>query len=340
MEPTSYCNAKCPHCPRFDITHHDVFESTGKIHPDLTLSHCDIPAIIKNLDLANLQNLSNVILEGDKGDPMMHPQIEDLIDAFCRCPSQPNVVLTTNGSIRPPSWWAKLAQKCYSNLEVVFSIDGLHDTNHLYRVGLDYDRILNNANSFIANGGRAIWKMLAFKHNHHQLAAAEQLSKTMGFAGFYSRACIIHRFKEMNQWPVITDNTKYYIEPVIHSERTVFHRAKGNKSIQSHTNENILCPNLSRGQIYINHLSQVVPCCMMHFDTELKYPGTEQLRAMTAGFDNLDLSQLTLYEILQGDFFSRTLQESFFGEHWHETCIKSCRTQIIKKMELINDNIN
>jgi len=100
FEPTSHCNAKCPHCPRFNITHHDVFKSDGTLHPDLTLNHIDVDAVLNNLELDRMPLLRQIIIEGDKGDPCMHPKIDQLINGLILAPSSPYITLTTNGSIR------------------------------------------------------------------------------------------------------------------------------------------------------------------------------------------------------------------------------------------------
>jgi len=189
-----------------------VFESTGTLHPDLNLSHVDIDRVIKNLQLEKLTSLKKVVLEGDKGDPAMHPQIEKFIEAFSNMKTPPMIVLTTNGSIRNTAWWTRLAKKCYPNLKVVFSIDGLADTNHLYRVGIDFKKIIKNAQAFIDAGGYAVWKLIVFKHNQHQVEEIRTLSQTMGFAEYWIRAADDSRFKGLDKWPVKTDQGTHYLE--------------------------------------------------------------------------------------------------------------------------------
>jgi len=90
----------------------------------------------------------------------------------------------TNGSAKRPEWWARLAGILGSNGHVVFSLDGLEDTNHLYRQGTVWKKIMENAQAFIAAGGRARWDYIVFAHNEHQVEAAEALSIQMGFERF------------------------------------------------------------------------------------------------------------------------------------------------------------
>lgn len=327
FELTSYCNAMCVHCPRFSQL--DRYESSGELHRDLSLTHTDIDNIINNLELSKLSNLKILIVEGDKGDPLMHPKIERFIDVFSTLENAPTILLTTNGSIRDATWWANLAKKNYSNLFVTFSIDGLKDTNHLYRVGLDFDTIIENASSFIANGGRAFWKMLVFKHNEHQIDTIQSLSQSMGFAMFKAQNSHIDRFKGKSNWLVRNKSVEWFIEPAVHQYNIEEKFVEFPKKLELVNYFDQLCPNLRRGHMYINHLNQIVPCCMMHFDTELNYFGKDQLLNLMGDFDNYDLSKHTLEYILSQDFYKHVLQDSLRTDNMHYTCKKSC-SHIIK----------
>jgi MoaA/NifB/PqqE/SkfB family radical SAM enzyme len=70
---------------------------------------------------------------------------------------------------------------------VIFSVDGLRDTNHLYRQGVVWDNVERSMKAFIAAGGRARWDFLIFEHNQHQVEDAEELAQTMGFEKFVAK---------------------------------------------------------------------------------------------------------------------------------------------------------
>ena len=104
--------------------------------------------------------------------------------------------MNTNGGMRKPEFWAKMGTLFSKKLrdhwswQITFSIDGLADTNHLYRRNVDWDKLVANAKAFIDAGGRAEWDYLIFKHNEHQIDEAKQLSKNMGFHAFVPKKAL------------------------------------------------------------------------------------------------------------------------------------------------------
>ncbi|MFC1814481.1 hypothetical protein ACFL0M_00780 [Thermodesulfobacteriota bacterium] len=94
-------------------------------------------------------------------------------------------MVSTNGSMRNPAWWKKLGE-LFAGTEswFEFHIDGLKDTNHLYRIGANWDKIMANAAAFISGGGSADWHYVLFKHNQHQIEEAHEIARQMGFNSF------------------------------------------------------------------------------------------------------------------------------------------------------------
>ena len=334
IELSTHCNSKCPHCPRFD--------SNGDLHPDLTLAHLDINAILDNLELNQLVNLNYVKLEGDKGDPLMHPEIEKIIDILVNLPSSPKVEVVTNGSIRSSNWWRVLGEKRYSNLQVTFSIDGLKDTNHLYRIGLEFDTIITNATAFINAGGIALWKFILFKHNENQLQSVIDISKQLGFVGLEYVTCRSGSFQNLEKWPVMINNQlSYFLEPPFQSKYgLVVHDAKSIvKMNYDNLNPERICPWMSAGMLYINYLNYLIPCCMMHFDTKLNYFGTKKFIEMSNGLDNQDLTKYSLSTILKNKLFDHELVKSLKTGKWHSNCVRSCKSQIIENLKHVQPKI-
>ena len=69
-------------------------------------------------------------------------------------------------------------------LTVIWGIDGLEDTNHLYRVNVDWNRLQENWRAYISGGGKAKWQFIVFKWNQHQLDEVKRYSESEKFKGF------------------------------------------------------------------------------------------------------------------------------------------------------------
>ena len=176
LEMTEACNASCPMCARN--------LNGGDVNPYLSgreLSISDIEHIFK-VDF--VKQLKRIYMCGNYGDPAV---AKDTLEAFAYFRQHnPDLFLSmhTNGSMKKPEWWAELARVIGRKGYVVFGLDGLHDTNNLYRQGTVWDKIMENVRAFIAAGGRARWDFIVFAHNEHQVEEAEELSKQMGFEKF------------------------------------------------------------------------------------------------------------------------------------------------------------
>ena len=325
IEPTGYCNANCPHCPRYT--------DDGYLHDYIPEEHLTIDAFRHGLNQKNLTNLQVVNFAGATGDPIMNPNIEDLIEFFNFVPS---IRLDTNGSIRNPAWWSRLAR--FSNLTVVWSIDGLEDTNCLYRIGTDYQTIISNAQAYISSGGNAVWKCIIFKHNQHQIAEVKKTAKAMGFKGIQFVKAYDYRFQEQKVWPVMVKGTQLHTispsslsedEITAHSiDPTKIHESSGKLS-------NILCPWMKNRSAYINLLGELMPCCMMTHETTNNYPGSTKFKNTIGNFKNISLYHNTMDEIFKNYYGSNFNQSLMDVNTMQDVCAKSCKNAIVDNSKII-----
>lgn len=182
FEPTSRCNAACPMCAR-NIDGKETIVSLG----DLSLKKFQLQVI------SNIKTLEKILFCGTLGDPCADKNLLEKIEWVKKLNPEIVIGIHTNGSIRNTEWWtncAKLLTGIYDY--VVFSIDGLEDTNHLYRWNVQWKKIMQNTKAYIEAGGSAHWDMLVFDYNNHQVEECKQLAKAMGFTWF--------RHKETNRW--------------------------------------------------------------------------------------------------------------------------------------------
>lgn len=176
IEASSRCNARCPSCPRF-------IPRTKITHPLLKQADISIDNFKKWFPESTLQRTNTINFCGNFGDPATCVDFIEIIK-YINSVHKPHMFLMeirTNGGTRKEEFWHELGKLCNSKKNmVVFSIDGLEDTNHLYRREVNWETVVRNVKAFTSAGGYAIQELLLFKHNQHQLEDIEQFCKEVG----------------------------------------------------------------------------------------------------------------------------------------------------------------
>jgi len=176
LETSSVCNAACPMCPR------EIDPMFNKDTDAVSLSLEKIKSMFSD-DF--IHQLDNMFMCGNYGDPAAAPDCIKIFKHFRSINDKMYLGMHSNASLRSKEWWGELGTVLSRNDDYcVFSVDGLSDTNHIYRVNTNFDKITENAISFINNGGKAIWDYIVFEHNEHQVEEARQLAKELGFIKF------------------------------------------------------------------------------------------------------------------------------------------------------------
>jgi len=235
LESTDVCQAACPLCAReTDLTFNK------HVHHQLT-----VDAVSQLVNNKVIQQLDKMFMCGNYGDPAANKNTIEIFSHFRDVNSNIVLGMNTNGGLQNTRWWENLAAVLNKPDDyVVFSIDGLEDTNHLYRKNVSWDIVINNAKSFIQAGGSAHWDMLVYEHNEHQVELCEKLAESMGFKWF--RAKVSKRPSNIN-----------WLRP-----------PKGWKSPVQEVAGNIDCFRNKEESIYISATGQVYPCCWLGHNTE------------------------------------------------------------------------
>jgi hypothetical protein len=153
-----------------------------------TQHHLTIPHIQKHFSDRVIKGLDKMFMCGNYGDPAAGKYTLDIYRWFRSL--NPNITLgmNTNGSLQTTFYWHELGKLFDQSQDyVVFSIDGLEDTNPVYRVNSNWNKLMSNAEAYISAGGSAHWDMLVYKHNQHQVDACEKLARDMGFTWFRAK---------------------------------------------------------------------------------------------------------------------------------------------------------
>tara|TARA_B100000809_G_scaffold265569_1_gene324818 strand:+ start:1239 stop:2249 length:1011 start_codon:yes stop_codon:yes gene_type:complete len=323
VEISSYCNAKCLACNRINFDDGDGTRETGY---DLTV--WKNPNIVYNLNLSTsfledkifsttwFKEARAFITIGNNGDPMANPEIADIFEKARYHNPTVGFAVHTNGSIGAKETFKHLAKLFNSRKNTFwFAIDGLEDTNHYYRVGVDWDKVIENAQTFINAGGKAGWRFVPFKHNIHQIEEAKKLSEQLGF----------NEFEVVNN--ILGD--LYYADEVLksfHAKNTEILDGYDNipKSITKDEspwvtrNCNVHPQCTDNNMIFISSTKKLYPCCW--FDAEWNQSVKNWWNTEESWND---LSIYTVESIMQNNK-QKELINSFNKEKIIKTCQNFC----------------
>ena len=173
IEITSKCNARCPGCSR---------TLDGDTHPDLDMLEITLEEF-KHIFPPEVINERHFGFSGVYGDPGMARDILPICEYLLENNAD-QVYLDTNGGMQTESFWntmGKLSESYEQRLCIVFNVDGYTDTNHMYRVNVDWQKLLNNMTAYASTGGRARWQYIEFDHNAHDIDNARTLAQKLNF---------------------------------------------------------------------------------------------------------------------------------------------------------------
>lgn len=261
LEIATLCNASCSWCPR----NFWGYPYNGG-YPELYLTLANAKKIFQP---EFLKQLTRIRINGNYGDIVMNPEAIHIVEYFREHNKDMCININSNGGARDVRWWRQFARL---NCEVHFALDGLEDTHSLYRQNTLWKTVIKNAQAFIDEGGNAVWQMIKFKHNEHQIEECRQLSKQMGFTSFD----LIDGGRDTA--PVFDQNGNLSHVLGNYTGETDFDKLFASKTQDNILLEDILpgrtpsnnltCETVERKSIYIAANGDVSPCCYMGFYPE------------------------------------------------------------------------
>lgn len=255
LEITNRCQASCPMCSR------NVHG--GRDNPNLIINDWTLDDYKKIVNLEVLSQVNHIYFCGNFGDPIINNHLITMC-AWSKV-SAPTVRISihTNGGARSTDWWRTLAQAMPADHRVIFAIDGLEDTHHLYRIGTKYETVIENARAFMDAGGKAEWVFIKFKHNEHQVNEAERRAKELGFVQFSMKNS--NRFVDGEFFDVHdkNGNTIYKLQPPTDNVVKFIDRDVVKKLDNFVQTAVIQCKAEEEKELYIDAHKDVYPCCFL-----------------------------------------------------------------------------
>lgn len=227
LEITGRCNLGCAGCIRTS----NPQGRKDALSKDLTLDQ-----LLELIDPYDITHLEHIYACGNIGDPIASKYVVEIFQGLKEINPEAYHSIHTNGSLRSVQWWRDLVPALARRHRVVFAIDGLEDTNHLYRKGALWSKVMENAKAFIEAGGTAEWHFIIFEHNEHQVEEARELATALGF----------DKFSTLNSTRPKQEGLEYK-----RSETYVAPKSE------------VVCTALEKKELFISAHGQIYPCCYL-----------------------------------------------------------------------------
>jgi len=299
VELTSFCNLRCPQCARIN---------SGQLTANLPLSHMPFATVDKVFTELG-QRVKYIHICGNYGDLALYPQALEAIDLIHH-KTGGFIKAYSNGAAQTEGFWSELGRRLQGDAgQVVFSIDGLKDTNHLYRVGANWEKLTANVKAFIQAGGAAVWEWLPFEHNDHQVEAAVELAKALGFKSFI--------LKRNPRFSPLNNGEHHTLKP---SAKYVHQGIKRIEGFEP-TLLPIRCKYKARKMIFIDFQGLVLPCCWHGNRFKGKKHNDMHEIIERYGRDGFDVSKHSIKDILQHHWYTTAMDYTI---KILPTCRKHC----------------
>ena len=347
FELTNKCQAACPNCARYQ---------RGKPLPWMDTRDLSLQDVQKIMSNSSILSKCDVLYCGNYGDPAASKDLLSIVEWFKDQPFECEKTYTedghmkdsiprhqyinTNGGLRDELFWKNLAKSLPKQRlhhgAVTFSIDGLEDTNHIYRRNVSWKQLWRNLNSYIDAGGKAIWEFLVFGHNKHQVEEAFYLSKKMGIEfrlknplGLNEKEntetmSYLHAFDRDHNYeysitsansdisgPVVLSRLNGKFEPSFHEGKVIASDREIKQSVMS----NIDCKSLNtekytgKQDVYVRSDGRVLPCCFMDGTVEErgqdKFSFYQMRETILDAGNKLDVINNDLDEVIFGETFKK-----------------------------------
>lgn len=332
---TNLCNAKCPECVR---------EIDNQCWPFLDKNILSLDMIKQRFTNTQLPRLRWVKFCGSFGDPLTHPDIIEILEHFISEWPSIEIMVATNGGLKNTDLYKKLGKILDCNLRVViFGIDGLEDTNHLYRVGVNWNKLKENFSAFINAGGCAQWQYILFDHNKHQIFQARDYAIKQGFWSF--DLIQSHRNKDINE-NYLEKNYNINLTNIEKSKTDVKDKFLKLKKVPIRratqfpkNTTDVNCEILESRDIMIMNDGTVYPCCHMGARMYSRDPKMELWHEQAGGKQKNNLYHFSMQEILENKFFD-LVYDSWNKDASHPmgkctACIETCQSKVAQDVHTL-----
>jgi MoaA/NifB/PqqE/SkfB family radical SAM enzyme len=238
IEPTNKCILECPLCDRTWFYKKFKKRLSHEINIDQLLNFFNgVPY--------------NINFCGNNGDPIYHSKFHELCSKLKKTGCKISII--TNGSKKSIEWWEQLGSILTKKDQITFSLDGLEDTNKIYRINSDWKSIINGFNVIKKYNIKTVWKFIVFHYNQHQIEEAKKLSTELGFDSFL--------LEKSDRW---LEEQGLNLKPADKFVNSLYEHQLNvlkNKNYKTKMSPACLINDLPSRDLYIDALGNFYPCC-------------------------------------------------------------------------------
>jgi MoaA/NifB/PqqE/SkfB family radical SAM enzyme len=335
IEITNFCNARCPDCPRENL---GIDNTTGKSRfPDwIDKDHLSLETFKNNFNQTLTPNILQFSFCGCFGDALAHPKLLEFIEYVVDEFPYARITIATNGGLKTKQYWEKIAHALSKAWEgyVIWGLDGLEDTNHLYRVNVKWEKVQENFRAFNAAGGKSIWQTIVFPHNYHQLQEIKDRAIAEGFGAFKTIYSYRHTDEVKAMIPEnLTHNVDVGDDFKIRTYKLTTKQRPPWKGVESigfdyfvkNTNTKIVCESQNLHKIFLKSDGTLWPCNKIgawRWRLDEGYLNQQLEEDTNARFIN-NLNNFRIDNVMKNDFW-KGIYESHKSANFCKACIEEC----------------
>jgi molybdenum cofactor biosynthesis enzyme MoaA len=319
IELSSHCNAKCSACMR------TILDERGKYYLKDNLTLDEIESWFNHIDLSD----TKIKMCGVLGDPMINPELHDIVFYFLYEKHVRDIEMSTNGGTRSLDFWKELgilSKNSNKRFHIHWAIDGA--TRNDYRENVNLGRVWKNVTAYHSTGGNSIWQYIIFDYNEHEIDLARQMAKEHGM-----------RFGTRKSWRNNSDFAKVKSRAAKEIDAEKYEKVEKRAYEKSYEDAKIVCRHKVKGEIYIGANKRLWPCCHLYDEDVAQKNNTMKHLFESVGHNFNDLNKHSIKDILSSEWYKKTLEESWNKFHpmhlprCYLTCGDDGKRAVIKQIE-------
>lgn len=326
IEVSSICTLKCPRCVRTEV-------------PETLLNRSlNLQFFKEQIGEQWVKHIKKITFCGDDGDPIYAKQFLNIIAWLKKVNPDLNIVIITNGSYKPTTWWYSIAQVLNEHDELHWSLDGWNqESNSKYRVNCDWSSIVDGIKTFTKHNisTYTVIATIAFRFNENHLdnilqiakdynIDCWQLTKSTKFGSVYPHQYGNNDLLEPTNKSLIAQGHRFERDQTVLSDKVrpgeYLKQLFWKRANDIHTDKGFpaLCKIGNKG-VFLKATGEFYPCCWIanRYEHNMEFIKTAQK------LFNLNLR--TLDEILADSFWDT------FNYQYKECSFKCTQSKLLDK---------